>query len=259
MANLKNPEMSLAEKFPFATVIKTRIVLREEALGMRPPSPEMLSKFIELQNAKLEKKHKAAINDEKAKEEIAELSLQIEEMKNESRGFTVFPRNPVTGAPFMYDFQIRGMFKDCFKALLASDSEVFAKAVAGKTISKWSSDRIVDQCIFAGPRHIDFKLPEGGKIGICDRTLGVTDPRTGQRRNTLASSETVPAGSELQFEIYVLNKNLVPLIEEVFKYGEFRGIAQWRNSGKGTYDYEILSVTGGEGEKTAKSSKAKKA
>lgn len=242
MANLQKKNQTILEKFPYATDVEVHIVLREEALGMSPPTQDKLKAFIDLQNAKLEKKKKAQIDDDKAKEEIAALNLQIDEMKNEGRGLTVFPRNPLTGAPCMYDYQIRGMFKDSFKALLASDSEVFKKAVAGKVISKWSCDRVVDQCIFAGPRRIDFTLPEGGEIGTCDRPLGTTDPRTGQRRNTLASSETVPAGSELTLHVYVLRDDLIPLIEEVFMYGELRGIAQWRNSGKGTYDYEIISI-----------------
>ena len=219
--------------------IKVRCTLTEEALGMTAPTPELLQKFIDLQNTKLEKKKKAAIDDDKAKEEVELLKNQIAEMKNNARGYTVFPRDK-DGCPIFWDYQIKGMFKDAFKALLESDlnTSLFKKETCGFT--KWSSDRLVDQLIFPHPRRIRIMLPEGGEIGRCDRPLRTRNPQTGQEGNAIASSETVPAGSVIEFEVELLKKDILPQVKAVFEYGRLRGLAGWRNSGKGRYEYEIV-------------------
>ena len=203
---------------------------------MTPPTKELLGKFIELQKKRLEKRA-ALITTDKEKEEVESLTVQIKTLENDGRGYTVFPRD-ADGAPIFWDFQLKGFFKDAFKALLESDSPKFTKTACG--FSKWTSDRVVDQLIFPGPRRIRIALPEGGALGICDRPLRAMDNH-GVQRIAIASSETVPAGSVIEFTITYLKSSLKPQILEALDYGQLRGFGQWRNSGKGRFTYEVIT------------------
>jgi len=233
----KSTDVKEANPFSFACKLRIRCTLTEEALGMQSPDPDKMQSFIDLTNARLEKKKKQAVSDDKTREEIDALKLQIEEMKANGRGYNVFPKDK-DGCPLFWDFQIKGMFKDAFKALLESDHPAFTKKECG--FSKWSSDRIVDQLIFPHPRRIRIQMPDGGEFGRCDRFLRTTNPSTGQQQNAIASSETVPEGSIVEFEVEYLKKDLRPQILAAFDYGRLRGLAGWRNSGKGRYEYEVL-------------------
>ena len=59
-------------------------------------------------------------------------------------------------------------------------------------------------------------------------------------RVALAESETIPAGSSIEFTIMTFDDGLWPTITEWLQYGRYRGIGQWRNSGKGRFEYEFL-------------------
>ena len=59
-------------------------------------------------------------------------------------------------------------------------------------------------------------------------------------RVALATSETVPVGSIMIFEIELLTNSHEKAIIEALNYGRRRGFSQWRNSGKGRFHYEIL-------------------
>jgi hypothetical protein len=76
-------------------------------------------------------------------------------------------------------------------------------------------------------------------MGICQRPLRA---QTAQgERVALASSESVPEGSSMEFDIKCLVDSDVPAVIEALNYGELRGFGQWRNSGKGRFHYEILN------------------
>ena len=75
-------------------------------------------------------------------------------------------------------------------------------------------------------------------MDICQRPLRA---QTAQgERVALASSETVPEGSTMTFEIKCLLDTHIPAVIEALEYGAMRGFGQWRNSGKGRFHYEIL-------------------
>jgi hypothetical protein len=57
-------------------------------------------------------------------------------------------------------------------------------------------------------------------------------------RVALASSQEAPAGTVIDCEIEWLHPSLEPIIMEALKYGARKGIGQWRNSGKGRFDWE---------------------
>ena len=59
-------------------------------------------------------------------------------------------------------------------------------------------------------------------------------------RVSIAKSESVPAGSTAEFEIECLDPKLEDMVRECLDYGTKRGLGQWRNSGKGRYEWEEL-------------------
>lgn len=105
--------------------------------------------------------------------------------------------------------------------------------------------KIIDGMIFPSPRKIPLIVPEGVETGNCQRPLRAETPQG--PRVALADSETVPAGTVIEFEVTLLEptkKAGMPTIEECLiewlEYGALRGLGQWRNSGKGTFTFEII-------------------
>ena len=75
-----------------------------------------------------------------------------------------------------------------------------------------------------------------GRLGLCERPLRA-DTAQGPRVS-VCRSETVPAGSVIEFDVAILSKELVPYVEQWFDYGKLRGLGQWRNSGKGRFEWQ---------------------
>jgi hypothetical protein len=57
----------------------------------------------------------------------------------------------------------------------------------------------------------------------------------------LANSETVPPGTVLEFEIVTLDTGAEAVAREWMDYGRLRGLGQWRNSGKGRFEWEEVN------------------
>ena len=143
------------------------------------------------------------------------------------KGMTVFPRDD-KGNPFVWDYQWKGFFKDAFGAL---------KKVPGSkcgTIKAYKKD--IDGLVFINPRKIAIEM--AGPMGICQRPLRAQTMQG--ERVALASSEAVPAGSKMVFDITLLYDGHEAAIMEALDYGKLRGFGQWRNSGKGRFTFELL-------------------
>ena len=142
---------------------------------------------------------------------------------------TVFPRTE-DGRPFVYDYQIKGMFKDACAML--------GRLKNGNESSKLKAyKKVIDGLIFPSPREIPFQFD--GEIGLCQRPLRA---QTAQgERVALAISEEIPKGATIEFDIKVLDKAYIPAIKEWLDYGALRGLGQWRNSGKGRYEWEEIT------------------
>lgn len=193
--------------------IHVRLTLIEEALGMTPADPEVYSKFIA---------SKAPESD--LTQEEAEAVKGMEQPEDQA---TVFPRTE-DGAPFCWDYQIKGFFKDACSSL---------RRVPGTRSSKLTAfKKVIDGTIFVGPRVIPFELPEGAVCGRCERPLRASTAMG--ERVALAASETVPAGTVLDFEVLVMNPKDAETVREWLDYGQLRGLFQWRNSGKGRFSWE---------------------
>lgn len=200
--------------------LTVKLTLTEEALGTMPSDSEIHDRFIASK----------APDAKSRNEEVTDL-IETEGLDAAiERGMTVFAKLE-DGTPFLYDYQIKGFFKDACGMLRRSKDTKSAKMTAYK--------KVIDGNIFVTERRVPFTIPEGGEIGVCQRPLRA---QTAQgERVSLASSETVPEGSTLTFGILCMNDSDVATVKEWLAYGKIRGLSQWRNSGKGRFVCEIVS------------------
>lgn len=201
--------------------MKIKITIEEEMLGMSPASPEIHREFIASKgpNAQTIEEEVAALGED----EVVEKSI------------TVFPRDD-DGVPIMWDYQIKGMFKDSCGML--------NRAKGTKSSDLKAYKKIIDGLVLVSPRKIRLIMPEGGQIGSCQRPLRAQTAKG--ERVALAHSETVPAGTTIEFEVEIYDlkgegkADLEACLLEWLEYGAKRGMGQWRNSGKGRYRFEIV-------------------
>ena len=193
--------------------LKVKVTFDEEVLGTSSANPDIHREYIASNgpNALTIEEEVEAIGTEEVFE----------------KGMTVFPRDK-DGKPIVWDYQWKGFLKDAFGSL---------KKVSGSECGKIKAyKKEIDGLIFVYPRRIPFEMT--GPVGICQRPLRA---QTAQgERVALTSSETVPEGSSMVFEIKCLLDTHVKAVIEALEYGAMRGFGQWRNSGKGRFHYEIL-------------------
>ena len=194
--------------------IKLKITFVEPILGTSPTNEDIYRDFIG------SKAPDAATIDD----EVAALGVDAVAEK----GMTVFPRLP-DGTPFLYDYQIKGFFKDTCGGL---------KRVSGTLSSKCKAyKKEIDKLIFPEPRCIPFE--NYAPVGKCERPLRAQTMQG--ERVSLACSEEIPAGATLTFAVTLLSDDHEALLREWLDYGRFSGIGQWRNSGKGRFVWEEIA------------------
>lgn len=81
-------------------------------------------------------------------------------------------------------------------------------------------------------------INKSGEMSICSRPLRASTPQG--ERVALASSESIPAGSTMEFTIIGLTKEIMDFVIEWLDYGQFNGLGQWHNSGKGRFIWEDI-------------------
>lgn len=202
--------------------INVRITLIEEMLGTSSANPEIHSEFIasKAPDAKSREEEVAAIGVDAAIEKTT----------------TIYPKFE-DGTPFVWDYQVKGFFKDTCAALQRCKGEEIAKQSCAMKAYK----KIIDGCIFVYPRRIPLDM-HGGKIGTCQRPLR---GQTAQgERISLASSETVPAGTTFEFTVRCLSDAHEDAVLEWLDYAKYKGFLQWRNAGFGRALYEIIDENG---------------
>lgn len=150
---------------------------------------------------------------------------------------TIFARDD-DGTPILWDYHLKGFFKAAQKALILS-GEHTQEELKKVNLTNYTHKRTIDLLVFAKPRKIRLILPEGGIITQCQRPLRGETMRG--ERIALANSEQLPAGTTFTFEVEFLNSNLKDYIIEWMNYGQFSGLGQWRNSGKGRFKFTQLS------------------
>ena len=196
--------------------LTVKVTFTEEVLGTASANKDIHAEYIASK----------APDAASIKEEVE--AVGAEEVFEKS--MTVFPRGK-DGGPIAWDYQWKGFIKDAFKSL---------KKIPGSECGKIKAyKQEIDGLIFVNPRQIPIVLPEGGQIGVCQRPLRASTAQG--ERIALASSETVPVGSTMTFDIQLLLDTHEKAVIEAFNYGKLRGFGQWRNSGAGRFNYEILN------------------
>lgn len=195
--------------------MKVKITLTEELLGTACADPAIHSEYIASK----------APDAQSLTEEVASIGADAVEAKSK----TIFPRAD-NGTPMLWDYQVKGFFKDACSSL---------SRVPGSKSGKIKAYRkVIDGLVFPQPRKIPLLLPDGQKIGECQRPLRA---QTAQgERIALANSETVPAGTSFECEIKLLDEKLEDTVVEWLDYGALRGLGQWRNSGKGRFTWQKI-------------------
>lgn len=193
--------------------IKVKLTFTEPILGTSPANEDVYRDFI----------GSKAPDASSVDDEVAALGADAVVEK----GMTVFPRME-DGTPFLYDYQIKGFFKDTCGGLRKVDKTASSKIKAFK--------KEIDKLIFPEPRCIPIRFD--GEIRECQRPLRTSGP-TGER-TALAISEEIPAGAICEFSVVCLCDDHEKAVVEWLNYGKYSGIGQWRNSGKGRFTWERL-------------------
>lgn len=193
--------------------MKVRLTFLEPILGTWPSNENVARDFIASK----------APDASTIEDEIAEIGADAVADK----GMTIFPR--VDGKPVFYDYQIKGFFKDACGML--------TRVKTTKSSGLKAYKKIIDGLIFVSPRCIPINV--NGEIGECQRPIRAQTPQG--ERVSLVNSEEIPAGSTIELEITMFDEKAHrAAVLEWLDYGVFRGIGQWRNSGKGRFSYEVL-------------------
>lgn len=194
--------------------MKVRLTFTEEVLGTASNDKEIHAEFIASK----------APDAPSREEEIAAIGVD----EAIAKGKTVFPKDE-NGHPFLFDYQIKGFFKNAAKA--------FGYVGGSSKLTAYKTK--IDNLVFVKERRIPFIIPEGEEIGDCQRPLRA---QTAQgERISLANSETVPAGTQVEFTIMVMVDSLMKNVIEWLDYGQLNGIGQWHNSGKGRFTWTDIS------------------
>jgi len=197
-----------------AVTLDVALTLTEEMLGTAPGDPEVFSRFVESK--------RPDNGAEDAEVEALPLDEEIEQ------GTTVFMRDE-DGCPFIFNYVLKGFFKDAcsmLKRVTGSDSKVL------KAYKKQ-----IDGLLFVDPRRVRIEMPKGALVGICERPLRAQTAKG--ERVALARSETVPSGSVLRFQVEVMDETMIEPLYEWLDYGRRRGLGCWRNSGKGSFTHTV--------------------
>lgn len=193
--------------------IKVKLTFIEPILGTSPANDEVYREFI----------GSKAPDAASVEDEVAALGADAVAEK----GMTVFPRTE-GGTPFLYDYQVKGFFKDTCGGL---------RKVKGTESSKIKAyKKEIDKLVFPEPRCIPFQFD--GEITECQRPLRAQTMQG--ERVSLAMSEQIPAGATVEFTVVCLCDDHEKAVREWLDYGRWSGIGQWRNSGKGRFRWEEI-------------------
>lgn len=193
--------------------LRVRLTFTAPLLGTSPANEDIYREFI----------GSKAPDAAKVEGEVAALGAEAV-VEN---GKTIFPKL-ADGTPFLWDYQVKGFFKDTCGGLRKIPGTVSSGIKAFK--------KEIDKLIFVEPLQIPICFE--GKIGECQRPLRAQTPQG--ERVSLVISEEIPAGATVEFTVVCLLGNHMDAAKEWLDYGKYSGIGQWRNSGKGRFTWELL-------------------
>lgn len=156
----------------------------------------------------------------------SEASDEIETIEElTEKGTTGFHRE--NGQPILYNYAIKGFFKDACGMLRRDSDSGSAKLTSFK--------KVIDGLIFIEPRRIPINVV--GPIEFLERPLRA---QTAQgERIALARSEMIGIGSTISFKVLCIASVRESLLREWLQYGALRGLGQWRNADYGRFSYTM--------------------
>lgn len=197
--------------------IRVRLTFTEGILGSLSSDPEIYKNYI------ASKAPKSELMDEEA--ELMATNATADDL---DRGITVFAKKD--GKPFLYDYVIKGFFKNACSGLRMVDGTLSSMIKAYK--------KVIDNTVFIDERELFINYT--GEITFCERPLR---GQTAQgERIALACSEEIGAGASIECTITTFVDDNIDLIREWLNYGAFNGLGCWHNSGKGRFTWEEISI-----------------
>lgn len=198
------------------TKVHIKLTFTDDLLGTSSGNPDIHREFIASK----------APDAAKMEEEVAAIGVDAVEEKT----MTVFPKM-ADGTPYLWDYQIRGFFKEICGAMRGIPGTKSSKVKAYK--------KKVDNTIFVEPREIPLNL-HGMKIADCQRPLRASTMQG--ERIALANSEVCPQGTTCEFDVLCMVDEDADMLREWLEYGKYKGIGQWRNSGKGRFEFTFQAL-----------------
>lgn len=203
--------------------VPVEITFTEGLLGTLSGNRELTEEFIA-------GKHPEGVQQEEMEafdNGIAAAIVDVDEKVLEKS--TIFPRT-ADGVPLLWDYQWRGLLKEKWGAIRDLKSDWKKDLTAHK--------KKVAMFAFVKERQIPITLPAGTDITWCERPLRA---QTAQgERVSLARAEEIAAGATCRVTFQVLKKDLVPYVHLALDYGILNGMLQWRNSGKGRFEWKAI-------------------
>ena len=193
--------------------LKVRITFTESVLGSTPANEDIYRDYIATK----------AEDPKTIEDEVKALGVEAVAEK----GKTIFPKLE-DGTPFMYDYQIKGFFKDTCGGLRKVPGTCSSKIKAFK--------KEIDKLIFIKERKIPIVFE--GEIGECQRPLRASTAQG--ERVSIAISEEIPAGATMEFTICYFLDEYGVTIREWLDYGVFSGLGQWRNASHGRFTWKEI-------------------
>jgi len=216
-----------------ALKLKVSVKFIEPILGTTSGNPDIFTDHMS-KNCPEDKKAEEAGVIGKLSQDIDDGIVDEAEMKKKT---TYFPR--IDNKLFMYDYQIKGFFKDAGQALIAAG--IYTKEELKKIrCTQYLIKKTIDQLVFITDRRVFFADYTPDDITYIERPLRAETMRG--ERIALARSEAIPDGATMEFDILLLNKNLEKFIKQCLDYGKLRGFGQWRNSGCGRFTYKCSVI-----------------
>lgn len=214
---------------PVMAEARFRLTFTESILGTSPGNPDIYRDYLQ---KKMESDAvKNGIPLEKIQKRTAEEAELLDVEGKAERGKTCFPRGE-DGRPFLWDYQLKGYFKSACQALKKINGSQSAGVRAFK--------KLIDTAVFIGERRIPIVFD--GEVGECQRPLRASTPQG--ERVSIAVSEEIPAGAQVEFTVKVFNASDLNLVREWLCYGKYNGLLQWRNGGHGRFLWEELDEDG---------------
>lgn len=196
------------------------VTFSEPCLGTAPMNKELYTDYIATKKGSNGDNHNAALSVEELTEELETLP--------DDKGKTGFHRLP-DGTPILYDYVLKGFFKDAC-GMLRYDADSHSKALK-------AYKRLIDGILFVAPRRIPLTM--AGPMEVLERPLRAQTMQG--ERVALAYSEMAPVGTSFKCEIRTLGDAInEKQLREWLDYGALRGLGQWRNGSWGRFEYTLV-------------------